>query len=149
MSLSEWYRNGWLKKHQTSRDEIRNLFAIIERDLKDCEQDAISEDWRFAMAYNAARQCCVVALFCSGYRVERGGSEHYRVISSLPLCMGHQYSEIRDYLDSCRNKRNVSDYDMAGTISREETKEVIKTAHELYSDVRSWVQAHHPDYSPI
>ncbi len=149
MSLSEWYRNGWLKKHQTSRDEIRSLFAIIERDLKDSEQDSISEDWRFAMAYNAARQCCVVALFCSGYRVERGGSEHYRVIRSLPLCLGDQYSEIRDYLDSCRNKRNVSDYDMAGTISSEETKELIKTAHELYSDVRSWMQVHHPDYSPI
>ena len=149
MSLSEWYKNGWLKKHQTSRNEIRNLFAIIERDLKHCEQTAISEDWRFAMAYNAARQCCVVALFCSGYRVERGGSEHYRVISSLPLTMGQEYKEIRDYLDSCRNKRNVSDYDFAGSISSEETKELIKTAHELYSALRTWIKINYPDYYPF
>jgi len=55
MSLDDWYKNGWLKKHQTSREEIGNLIAIIERDLKDCSNEHVSQDWRFAIAYYAAR----------------------------------------------------------------------------------------------
>lgn len=35
MSLEDWLKSNWLKQHQTSRDEIQKLFAIVERDLKD------------------------------------------------------------------------------------------------------------------
>jgi hypothetical protein len=53
MSLKEWLENGWLRPHQTSREEIRNLLGIVERDLQDA-QGEISPDWRFGIAYNAA-----------------------------------------------------------------------------------------------
>jgi uncharacterized protein (UPF0332 family) len=148
MSLEDWYKNGWLKKHQTSREEIGNLFAIIERDLKDCANEHVSEDWRFAIAYNAARQCCIVALHCSGYRSGRGSGDHYYVIQSLTQTMGKEFSEIKDYLDSCRNKRNTSDYDAAGAISRHEVEELILTTQELYEKIKNWVRRNHIDYFP-
>lgn len=147
MSLENWLKSDWLKPHQTSRDEIQKLFAIIERDLQDCSNEHVSADWRFAIAYNAARQCCTIALYCHGYKVARGQSEHYRVIQSLIYTLGQDYKEIGDYLDSCRSKRNISDYDMAGVISNQEVDELIETANELYIALQKWVKTEYPSYA--
>jgi uncharacterized protein (UPF0332 family) len=144
--LSEWEKNGWLKPHKTSRDEIQNLFRIIERDLRDCLVKNISADWRFAIAYNAALQCCTIALYCSGYKPARGQSEHYRVIQSLPLILGSQFEEMCNYLNSCRAKRNVSDYDATGTISESEVEEIIKNAKELQQDLIKWLNENYQEY---
>ena len=40
MSLSDWERNGWLTKQQTSPNEIRDLLQVVERDLADARQIA-------------------------------------------------------------------------------------------------------------
>ena len=117
MSLSDWEKNGWLKEHQTSREEIQNLLNIVKRDLRDSEVKGLTKDWQFAIAYNAALQICTIALYCGGYKPSRGQSEHYRIIQSLVFTLGPDYEEIRNYLNNCRAKRNISDYDMAGTIS--------------------------------
>ena len=148
MSLYDWLNSGWLKPRRSSRKEIQNLYRIIIRDLKDAQQEHVSEDWRFAIACNAARQCCTLALYCSGYRPDRGsGGEHYRTINSLTDTMGSSFEEIRNYLDSCRSKRNASDYDTAGTISRHEVDELIKVAQELYEAVQKWQYKNFPDFN--
>lgn len=147
MSLEDWLKSGWLKPHQTSRDEIQKLFAIVERDLRDCLNEHVSEDWRFAIAYNAARMCCTIALYCHGYKVARGQSEHYRIIQSLIHTLGKEYNEMRDYLDSCRSKRNISDYDRAGAISQQEVNELIEATNELYAALRLWVTSNYPHYA--
>ncbi len=33
-TLENWLNNGWLVKHQTSREEIIELFQVADRDLK-------------------------------------------------------------------------------------------------------------------
>ena len=66
MSLTDWEKNGWLVRHETSKEEVQNILKIVERDLKDSNVKEISADWRFAIAYNAALQCCTVALYCKG-----------------------------------------------------------------------------------
>jgi hypothetical protein len=33
MSLPIWLKSGWLQAHQTSPEEIRDLWRIVERDL--------------------------------------------------------------------------------------------------------------------
>jgi hypothetical protein len=38
MSLASWAENGWLQPHKTSREEINNLLAIVERELTDAGQ---------------------------------------------------------------------------------------------------------------
>ena len=126
MSLSDWEKNGWLKIHRTSRDEIQNLLMIVKRDLKDSQVTEITNDWRFVIAYNAALNICTIALYSMGYKPSRSQSEHYRVIQSLVLTLGVEHEDIRDYLNNCRAKRNISDYDMAGTISINEVQELIK-----------------------
>jgi hypothetical protein len=41
MSLLDWERNGWLTRHQTSRNEIRQLLQVVERDLADSAAEGL------------------------------------------------------------------------------------------------------------
>ncbi len=54
MSLADWERNGWLTAHRTSPNEIRDLLAVVDRDLADSAASGLSADWRMNIAYNAA-----------------------------------------------------------------------------------------------
>ena len=65
-------------------EEIQNLLRIVKRDLKDSQSKDLSNDWHFAIAYNAALQAATAALPAAGYRASRD-SHHYRVIQSLSL----------------------------------------------------------------
>ncbi len=73
MSLETWLANGWLRKHETSKQEIRDLLNIVDRDLNDAGRD-LSADWRFGIAYNAVLKLCTVLLHASGYRPKEGCS---------------------------------------------------------------------------
>jgi hypothetical protein len=66
MSLKQWEDNGWLKPHRTSGKEIKNLLDIVDRDILDAGS-AISTDWRFGIAYNAALKLCRILLSAEGY----------------------------------------------------------------------------------
>ena len=92
MSLPDWERDGWLRKHQTSRNEIHDLLQVVERDLADSAAEGVSADWRMSIAYNAGLQLATVALAAAGYRASRD-SHHYRVIHSLrkPSASTHQW----------------------------------------------------------
>ena len=72
MSLPDWERNGWLTKHETSPNEIRDLLQVVERDLADSDAEGLSADWRMNIAYNAALQAATVALAAAGYRTAGG-----------------------------------------------------------------------------
>ena len=71
----------------SSKQEIANLLGIVMRDLKDSQAKDVSDDWRFAIAYNAALQAATAALAAAGYRASRD-SHHYRVIQSLEVTVG-------------------------------------------------------------
>ncbi len=146
MSLNDWQKKGWLQQHQTSREEVQNILQIIKRDLQDSQLSDLSLDWRFAISYNAALQCCSIALYCMGFKSGRGQSEHYRVIQTLPLTLGEKYNETRDYLNACRVKRNISDYDVAGTISTQEVSELSEAAQELFNELSMWLGKNYPQY---
>jgi hypothetical protein len=52
VSFADWVNNGWLVAHKSSKQEIGNLLGIVARDLKDSQAKDLSDDWRFAIAYN-------------------------------------------------------------------------------------------------
>lgn len=58
--------------------------------------------------------------------------------------MGEEYTSTCAYLDNCRRKRNVSEYDAAGTISDTEAADLLKTAKNLRDDVLEWLRREHP-----
>lgn len=144
MSLELWEKNGWLREHKTSPQEINGILSLVERDIEDASREVISIDWQFNIAYNAGLQLATISLLAAGYRAGRGGSKHYRVIQALPLVMGEQYSTLRNYLDNCRRKRNVSEYDAVGTISEKEAEDLLQTVKEFKIAVKSWLKKNHP-----
>lgn len=148
MSLELWKRNGWLREYKTSAQEVASILALVERDPSDAARKEVSIDWRFNIAYNAGLQLATVILYAAGYRGGRGESKHYRVIQALPLVMGPQFSPMRDYLDNCRRKRNVSEYDAVGTISRKEAEDLLRTVRQFKIEVETWLQKNDPEIYP-
>lgn len=142
MSLSDWAKNGWLRSHKTSKEEIGNLLEIVERDLKDATAKGLSEDWKFGIAYNAALKLCTVLLHSSGYRPEKNLA-HYRTLQALPLILGDKHKSNADYLDTCRKKRNETEYDFAGNVSEDEVEELMNFCDELKSEVIAWLKKNH------
>ena len=143
MSLQDWEANGWLRAHKTSPEEIANLFAIVDRDLTDADMD-ISPDWRFGIAYNAALKLCTILLYASGYKAERQ-LQHYRTIQALPIILGADRKGDAEYLDTCRKKRNIVEYDYTGGATDANADELISFVRDLREDVRTWLTKHHPD----
>src|SRR5713226_8399067 len=130
MSLENWQKFGWLKAHKTNREEIVDLVGVADRDLAASNTPSLHDDWRFNIAYNAALQLANAALAASGYQVERGGNQHYRLIDSLSLTLGTDSATIKKF-DIFRKKRNVSDYERADTVSETEVQEMRSIAEKL------------------
>jgi len=143
VSLSDWLRNGWLHEHRTSREEIRDLLDVVERDLADSLTAGLSADWRLNIAYNAALQAATAALAAAGYRASRDG-HHFRVIQSLAYTVGAR-PEVVTRFDQFRKKRNVGGYEQAGLVSNQEASEMHDLALELRDSVVRWLKATHPE----
>lgn len=143
MTLQNWQANGWLRPHETTRQEIRDLLQIVDRDLADASKD-MSADWQFGIAYNAALKLCTVLLHASGFRAERN-LQHYRTIQALSLIMGKDRQVDADYLDACRVKRNQAEYDRIGVVSKTEAEELIRFVQDFREEVLQWLQKNCPE----
>lgn len=104
MTLKDWESNGWLRVHKTSKQEIKQLLEIVDRDIKDAQQKIVSADWRFGIAYNAALKLCTILIYSEGYKPEKALA-HYRTIQALPVILGQQKGDDTDYLNFCRSKK--------------------------------------------
>jgi hypothetical protein len=143
MSLQDWAKAGWLRPHRTTRDQIASQLALVDRDLKDTGSD-VSADWQFNIAYNAALQLCSILLNAEGWRPDRNLA-HYRTLQSLPLILGSDWQNDADYLDTCRNKRNKTEYEAIGQVTEAEAKELAEFAKKLRKAVMAWLKEKHPE----
>jgi hypothetical protein len=120
------------------------LRSVIDRDLEDATLADLSADRRFAIAYNAALLLSTMAIACAGYRIV-GPGHHRTTLEALPLAMGQEVADFARYLDICRRKRNVIDYDLASTASETEAIELLEKADEFRRHVEDWINNNHPD----
>jgi hypothetical protein len=144
MSLQDWVRDGWATQHKSSHEEIQRLLALADRDLASCATKGLATDWRFAIAYNAALQSATAALAAAGYRASRE-AHHRRVIESLIFTIGATRELIRRF-DAFRKKRNMSSYEMGGTISEKEAGEMAAFAADLRQQVERWIREKHQEF---
>lgn len=143
MSLDDWLANGWLEPHESSPEEVRALLALVDRDLGDAAIDRLSADGRLGIAYNAALRLAVLALAASGYRPTRIRG-HERAIQSLRHTVGLD-QDIVDTLDAVRRKRNLSNYERAGTASPSEAEDVYQLVKGLRLQVVTWLEERYPE----
>jgi hypothetical protein len=138
-----------VQRHRTSRQEVGNLHALIERDLQDATLPGLSSDRTFATAYNAALQLAKMAIACAGYRVAIGPGHHQTTFQAVKLAkIGGASSNLADYFDTCRRKRNLLDYDTANVVSDTEAKELLQKAAEFRQLTEAWIKNHHPNLAP-
>jgi hypothetical protein len=142
VSLNDWRKNGWLKEHQPSGQEIADLLGVADRDLEASCTPELINDWRFNISYNAALQVASAALAASGFHAERA-NHHYRVTHSLEFTVGVDARTIRTF-STFRKKRNITDYERAHTISDREAEEMLNLARRLRKDVAAWIADKHP-----
>ena len=143
MSLNDWVNEGKLKKHDSSKHEISQLFHVYSRDIKDAQAENLSVDRKFTTAYNAAMILARIALAAEGYRTT-GEGNHYWVIQSLAYTLGSDLRTINTF-NKFRKKRNTSDYEMVGIVSEKETYEMINLAQNLYDRLLLWLEKSHPE----
>jgi hypothetical protein len=117
MSLEKWAEYGWLKLEPTSRDEIRSLLKIVDRDLKDAAVSAVSEDRRCEAAFAAARTSPTIALRASGYRTAMQTGHHLKTIESLELTIKAD-ARLIQRTKMLSRKRNATSYDSQETFPR-------------------------------
>lgn len=147
MSLSDWLKHGWLRPHKSSAQEIGDLFAVVNRDLRDCAAKGLSDDWRFGIAYNDALQAAHAALAAAGFETLKGDSHHFRAIQSLEYTIAADQSLVRRF-DAFRKKRNAGVYERTGLISGRDADEMIQLAMEVRDRVRDLIRTKHPALLP-
>ena len=99
---------------------------------------------RFGIAYNAALKLCTALLYSEGYRAERN-LNHFRTLASLPLILGPEKEDDSKYLDLCRRKRHIVEYEYVGGVTKTETDEFIEFVSELQIEVLTWLKVNHEE----
>ena len=143
MSLEDWLSEGYLRNHQTNKNEIAQLFAVFEREIADAQVEAVSAEGRFESAYTAGRTMAQASLAASGYRAS-GEGNHYWTIQSLAFTLQTDADTINKF-DQFRRKRNISIYERIGMVSEQEVTEMIALAQELHNLVTKWLEENHPN----
>src|ERR1700742_2970754 len=107
MSWKQLLAGRKVHTHQTSKQELDELRAVVKRDLADAALPALSEDRRFATAYNAALQAARMSVACAGYRVAAVPGHHALIFEFAGLSLGKSADKFVLFFDSCRRKRSV------------------------------------------
>ena len=68
-------------------------------------------------------------------------------IQSLEFTLGCN-SKLIARVDAFRKKRNISDYERAGSVSDREVEEISTLATELHSQLLDWLRNSHPELIP-
>lgn len=121
---------------------------LVARNLADAALAGLSEDRRFATAYNAALQTAKMAVACAGYRVASVPAHHRVTFNGARLALGPSAAQLTDYFDACRRKRNEIDYTGARIATSTEADELLLHARAFLAMVETWIAAKHPALKP-
>lgn len=145
MTLKQLLDKGKLAQHTTSQQEVGNLLKLVGRDIADAKIKGLSNDRKFATAYNAVLQLATIGLNCKGYKT-KGSGHHFTVFQAMVEVFGSEYKDKADYFDSCRTKRNLTDYTLSGGISEKEAEELLQEAIKFSTEVVGWLKKNYPAF---
>jgi hypothetical protein len=148
MSWKKLLAENKIHTHSTSKNELDALRALITRDLADASVKGLSDDRRFATAYNAALQAAKMAIASAGYRLAATPGHHRLTFEAARLALGPAGARSLGFFDGCRRKRNVIDYDRTLVVTRTEAEEIVAEAQAFLELVEKWITAHHPKLVP-
>ena len=142
MTWSKLLAANRVRSEPCSRQEIDNLRSIVARCSCDIKAQGLSDEQRFIIAYDAARTLALMVVRASGYRPAKLGG-HYNTFAALQAVDGG-FVTVASYLDICRAKRNDSEYDFAGGISKQDADDLVRTLSQFERDAADWIKSKHP-----
>jgi hypothetical protein len=148
MSWAKLLQDGKVHRHRTSAQELIEIRRLVARDLADTALQGLSEDRRFATAYNAALQTAKMTIACAGYRVASVPGHHRLTFDGAKLALGPSAAQLADYFDACRLKRNEIDYTGAAIATSTEAEELLEHARAFLVVVEAWITKTHPTLNP-
>lgn len=148
MSWAKLQAERKVHAHKTSKKELDELRALIARDLEDAAIPALSNDRRFATAYNAALQTAKMAIASAGYRLASTAGHHRLTFEAARLALGATAARPLDFFEACRRKRNVIDYDHSLVATHTEAQEIVVEARDFLDLVERWIATTHPKLKP-
>lgn len=126
MSLDNLVKIGKLHRHQPARDEIQRLLRGLDRSLADAQIESLSNEGRFASAYDALLRVATIALRAAGYRTSAEQPGHHAItLRALPLTLGIE-PELTMRLDAFRRKRNRAAYEGDDSASDGDVAELLR-----------------------
>ena len=146
MSWKKLLQDNKVHRHTTSVQELTEIRRLVARDLSDATIPALSEDRRFATAYNAALQTGKMAIACAGYRIASVPGHHRLTFEGTKLAVGKPVEALADYFDACRRKRNEIDYTGAAIATGTESDELVLHAKSFLDLVERWIESNHPKF---
>lgn len=130
MSYRELLKDGMIKVHHASAEEIGNVIEIADRDLSFAKEAmAHNWDWAFTIAYNAALSASRAYMYKIGYRPSSAES-HKTVWSFMLLALPEDQHDRIHFFNRMRVKRNKNLYDHAGLISETEGRQIVSSAEK-------------------
>jgi hypothetical protein len=85
-------------------------------------------------------------MYSEGFRSQNVG-HHATAFEFMKEALGPSVSDLADYFDVCRRKRNVADYVGVGSVSTAEAEELLREASDFVVIARDWIRQHHPELS--
>jgi len=125
-NLQNLQKTGKLKAEPPDQVEFDGLLRSAKRKLPDAENETLSADSRFILAYDAAHSLALAALRWHGFR-----SEHrYIVFQALAHTASFPTDKWR-FLHNCHHKRNVALYDGDYFEDEQLIKDLVTVTKEL------------------
>jgi hypothetical protein len=129
-NLQNLERIGQLKAEIPANTEFEGLVLSGQKRLKDAENESLSLESRFDLAYNATHALSLAALRWHGFR----SNNRYLVFQ----CLEHTVnlpSEKRRVLDQAHRKRNLSEYEGIIDIDSALVESIIRIAREIEESI--------------
>ena len=135
MTYERLEQDGLIERVSFSKEEIRNLIEIADRDISTAEYVMSHDvDWSLTIAYNSVYQILLAIMYKEGFR-PKGEAKHKVAISFCRVALGNKYKTDIDIIDKMRKKRNRAVYRHIKTVSELEAKEAIRFAKEFVKEI--------------
>jgi hypothetical protein len=143
VSWTKLLSDNRVTREPSSKQELDNLRSIVSLRLSDTNAQGLSDEQRFIIAYDAARTSSMMIIRAAGYRPKKLGG-HYNTFIALEAA-DPAFTQLAAYFNTCRMKRNESEYDFAGAITSVEADELVRIARQFASDAQAWILKNHPN----
>jgi hypothetical protein len=125
-NLENLAKIGKLKVEPPARAEIEGLVRSGLRRLRDAENEALSLESRFDLAYNSAHALALAALRFAGFRSEN----RYQVFQCLPHTLDLP-NDMWRVLDQAHRKRNLAEYEGVVDVDAALVEAIIRVVREM------------------